>query len=78
MNAKEKAEYLINKFEEGDLGGSTDYGGCSFIDSKQCALIAVYEVQQVIKDLSSCSSRFIYLIDEINYWQEVKQEIEKL
>jgi hypothetical protein len=46
--------------------------------AKEHALIAVDEVQQLIKDLSSCNYRFIYIIDEMNFWQEVKQEIEKL
>jgi hypothetical protein len=46
--------------------------------AKKAALIAVDEMQQLIKDLSSCKNRFIYIIDEMNYWNEVKQEIEKL
>jgi hypothetical protein len=50
----------------------------AWADAKQCALIAVDEVQQLIKDLSSCKNRFIYIVDEMNYWNEVKQEIEKL
>jgi hypothetical protein len=35
-------------------------------EAKQCALIAVYEL---IKQVSNC---------DVGYWQEVKQEIEKL
>jgi hypothetical protein len=46
--------------------------------AKKAALIAVDEMQQLIKDLSSCKNRFIYIIDEMNYWNEVKQEINKL
>ena len=46
--------------------------------SKQSALIVVDEVQQLIKDLSSCKNRFVYIVDEMNYWNEVKHEIEKL
>ena len=69
MTPKEKAEYLINKFEDGDLECSTDYGGCSFIDTKQCALIAVDEI------LNLCWNGNLKAKE---YWQEVKQEIENL
>jgi hypothetical protein len=43
--------------------------------AKQCALIAVDEMIKLLVDLSGDS--FIY-IKEVRYYQEVKQEIEKL
>ena len=73
MTPKEKAEEITLLYY--NLGKHL-YVPISF--AKQCALIAVDEVQQLIKDLSSCKNRFIYIIDEMNYWQEVKKEIENL
>jgi len=62
MEAKLKAIELVDKFwDELEIG---------FINSKQCALIAVDEL---IKETS-------FEVPNIRqrYWQEVKQEIEKL
>ena len=42
----------------------------SKINTKQCALIAVDEILKVTSES--------YDIDHIKWWQEVKQEIEKL
>jgi len=65
MKAKEKAKEFIEKFS-------------SFADTlhnenrenaKQCALIAVKEIQNVIRYSN---------YDMENYWEEVKKEIEKL
>jgi len=74
MTPKEKAKELVDKMYQHQWRKDT----IEFRNAKQCALIAVDEVQQLIKDLSSCKNRFIYIINEMNYWQEVKQEIEKL
>lgn len=67
MTPKEKAEQLVERFRMNVL----DYEGCSINDhkAKQCALIAVDEIIN--------SALFKWLEDEI-YWQEVKQEVEKL
>jgi hypothetical protein len=73
MTPKEKARELVDKFYN-----ATDDHWNQWYVAKQCALIAVDEVQQLIKNLSSCKNRFIYIVDEMNYWEEVKQEIEKL
>ena len=68
MTPKEKAEDIFNKMFDYQvtsvLGGNhTQYGY-----ARQCALIAVDEILSLIF-LSQA---------EINYWQEVKQEIENL
>ena len=75
MDAKEKAIELAMKF---DKLGETD-------NAKQCALIAVDELinteyQTVSKLLDVIQKNKIRLIISLNkdYWQEVKQEIEKL
>jgi hypothetical protein len=62
MTPKEKARELVSKFD-GDLI-SAGWGETAFIDSKQCALIAV---EELIKELFYNK-----------YWIEVKQEIELL
>ena len=63
MTPKEKAEELVEKYSE-----LYDYGSLA----KDSALIAIDEI---IKELDRISET--YWID-LTYWQEVKQEIEKL
>lgn len=72
MTPKEKAEELLEKMLNGFQFTIDEY------TAKKNALIAVDETQQLIKNLSSCKNRFIYIVDEMNYWQEVKSEIERL
>jgi hypothetical protein len=71
MTPKEKAEKLFNQMYmvEDPMG---NYPMC-FDIAKQCALIAVDEL------IDQCwSYREIDLGLALEYWQEVKQEIEKL
>jgi hypothetical protein len=67
MTAKEKADELYSKYD--DLLNK-DFGNPIVFDNqiKQCALIAVDEI----------ISEFYLEEDVAIYWQEVKQEIEKL
>jgi hypothetical protein len=67
MTPKEKADELVERFRMNVL----DYEGCSINThkAKQCALIAVDEL--VILGMWTDESIG-------KYWQEVKQEIEKL
>ena len=65
MTPKEKAKELVDKYYHlfsVELENTIDYR-----EAKQCALIAVDEI------LDNCENIF-----EAEYWQEVKQEIEKL
>jgi hypothetical protein len=62
MKAKDKAKELVDKFIN-----ATDYNGYG----QQCALIAVDEILKNNKILFEDSLNDIY-------WQQVKQEIEKL
>ncbi len=70
MTPKEKAEKLVDKYAtyvvmwKGDI--NTTHQNC-----KQCALIAVDEIMNVI------IGSYDYELEN-KYWQEVKQEIEKL
>ncbi len=73
MTPKEKAKELVNKhwtlcYDKHDINKLTKE------DAKKCALIAVYEVMSALTYLP-------YGLDYLNkicYWEEVKQEIEKL
>jgi len=70
MKAEEKAKELIERFNDVD---GTDYD-CQYLSddmSKQCALICVDEIIKEGYDNNMYQGR-------INYWQKVKQEIEKL
>jgi hypothetical protein len=71
MKPKEKAQELIKKFSFNTRCFSETKGWeDSFFDAKQCALIAVDEmIEELI--VTDFANRF-------PYWQEVKQEIEKL
>ena len=65
MNPKEKAFELYFKYYRDVLANSEK--------AKQCALIAADEIIEVCsKEISNCSDMTYF------YWQEVKNEIEKL
>jgi hypothetical protein len=68
MTPKEKAKDLVGKYVS--LTDGWVYGIKNWEHKKQCALIAVDEIINVIED--NC------LEYDDNYWQEVKKEIEKL
>jgi len=71
MTPKEKAQELFDKMSSND---GDEYHHCTYYVAKQCALIAVDEIIKTNpyewdgQDLNST----------IEYWQEVKQKIEKL
>jgi hypothetical protein len=71
MTPKEKADELVLKFKELPQEG-TMMCYLAFEISKQCALIAVDEILLNEENKHSVLSK-IY-----DYWEEVKQEIEKL
>ena len=62
MTAKEKAQQLEERFE-----GNVKY-----------ALIAVDEIMLALKDYGDSSYELQNMDREFNFWQQVKQEIEKL
>ena len=83
MNAKEKAKELVDKYDE----------ILTYIESKskakQCALIAVEEILNArpldpnYVDWDDCGAAHQYWYEAqkeeaLEFWQEVKQEIEKL
>jgi hypothetical protein len=81
MTPKEKAIDLIDKYHlkvkvlyTQDSIPAVMNGAMTVNSSKQCALIAVDE----ILDVDCCDMSEAYFYNHIEYWQEVKQEIENL
>jgi len=72
MTPKEKAKELIEKFRNVDVY-SADYMSSSSFDYLHCALIAVDEIFQAI-DWHKFETPNI----EIDFWQEVKNELLKM
>jgi hypothetical protein len=72
MTPKEKARELFDKYQ---IAGSQWY-----VDTtKKYALIAVDEIEQALTDYGRGDSLQLQNMDsEFRFWQEVKQEIEKL
>jgi hypothetical protein len=70
MTPKEKADELIDKmYYIGRYDDKEDYNpAMAWERAKQCSLIAVDEILDML----------IGSIATIDYWQEVKQEIEKI
>jgi len=66
QSPQEKAKELYFKMMEHSFGGDSE-------QAKQCALIAVDEILKAID-----WHEFEVPNDQLNYWQQVKQEIEKL
>ena len=69
MTPKEKAKELVDKFSNVPLLDS--------YEAKQCGLVAVDEMLDELSEIVMVTSS-TYIIKHINYYQEVKQEIEKL
>jgi len=82
MTPREKAVLLVAsmsfskaKVADYETGQMVDIPGNIF--AKQCALIAVDEIINVAKP--ECHIETAYNLEEtLEYWEEVKQEIEKL
>ena len=66
MTPKEKAKELVDK-----MYGVTDY------QAKQSALIAVDEIDDIYQKLTPKDNPY-YFLSDLEYWQEVKREIELL
>ena len=77
MTAKEKAIDLVNKFREFANGNDDESDRFSPAMEKQngknCAIIAVDEILLIKKEIWDD-----FHSEYFKYWQEVKQEIEKL
>ena len=74
MTPKEKAEELFNKYCYAIRYNEKDSEyWTNIIYAKNCALIAVDEILKYIDE-----DDFIYPSPQFEYWQEVKEEINKL
>jgi hypothetical protein len=76
MTPKEKAEQLLHEYRMLFMDEGEDYGEEILVSvlSKQCALIAVDEIALKINGHHKDSE----LTTFIEYWQQVKKEIEKI
>ena len=74
MTPKEKAKQLVDRFFDEALPDAVEN---HFHIGVLCALITVDEILEELNHLPSLGYGMEYQ-DNINYWQEVKQEIEKL
>jgi hypothetical protein len=75
MTRKEKAEKLVKNYIN---VVPQDFGGMDKDLAKQCALIAVDEILNAINVNTGNAAQGRLIQSLNNYWQEVKQEIEKL
>jgi hypothetical protein len=83
MTAKEKAKELFDKFYQ-----EAPYQEIEFysndVMARQCALKAVEEILNEYQSMSDLESILVinnkptFVVHQLVYWQEVKQEIEKL
>ena len=74
MTPKEKAEELVDKFVQYTPADSE----FEYPYAKQCALIAVNEILSSGVDVDYYFDKSVgYMISYVEYYQEVKQEIEK-
>jgi len=73
MTPKEKAKELVDKFD--NYVETEDFFGDSRVleNSKQCALIAVDEILEALEKVAYWQSK-----GQFKYYEEVKQEIEKI
>ena len=82
MTPKEKAIELVDKFNNHTVKELVYLKNGKVIEgkteAKQCALIAVDEMINYFSKESFMMAYPEIAISELEYWQEVKQEIEKL
>jgi hypothetical protein len=72
MTPKEKAVKLIEKFSR-----YTEPSDCNH-EALQCALIAVTEIENALIEYGEATDELQNMDRELNYWNEVRYEIEKL
>ncbi len=75
MTPQEKAKELVDKFKNQFRWVELDYPVDLYIDTKQCALIAVDEILMCDAIFHANNKE---TIDEKKYWKQVKQSITKL
>jgi hypothetical protein len=77
MTPKEKAKELVSKFRNEFEWVEKDHNVDLYRDTKQCALIAVDEIEQALTDYGRGDSLQLQNMDsEFRFWKQVKQEIQ--
>jgi hypothetical protein len=80
MNPKDKAEDLVNQFRMVLMDEDTECGNellCTSIAIKN-ALISVKEIIQSIAKIEGIEKLGLIQLNQLEYWSNVKQELEKL
>ena len=80
MTPQEKANELVNQYRIILMSKDTDCGNeifCTLI-AKECALIAVDEVLYALSVPPINNKGHLLYDGQIDYWKNIKQEIEKL
>ena len=80
MTPKEKAEDLVNQFRMVLMDEDTECGNellCTSIAIKN-ALISVNEIIQSIATIEGIEKLGVIQLNQLEYWSNVKQELEKL
>jgi hypothetical protein len=83
MTPEEKAKQLVDKMYETEYcgikhfphNGYCDCNEMNYFQAKQCAIFSVDNLIEFLVDASNGEFTYIY---EVEYWQSVKQEINKL
>ncbi len=79
MTPKEKADYLLHKMYVVDAYDDYDDVSMEYRYAKRCALIAVDEMlEEILENWYGDYYNIEWEKERIDYWNEVKQEIEKL
>lgn len=82
MTPKDKAEELVRKYYTFGLNNPAQ--SFSWYECKECSLIAVEEMLAEYQSMSDLESKIVindevkFVVHQLIYWMEVKQEIEKL
>lgn len=77
MTPKEKAEEILSHYNS-NLIDEISHGGARGYASYKCALIAVDEIVEIFEFMVASNLEDHQLMAILNYWDEVKQEIEKI
>jgi len=73
MTAKQKAKELVNKFKKYTDGSINKYTWSESFQKKNAKSCALITVDEIIKFAIASHN-----VSELSFWEEVKQEIEKL
>jgi hypothetical protein len=74
LSPKEKAKELVHSYLTASFGTIEEYVPVPYVFAKQCALIAVDEIIEYI----TSSSDIMISVNALEYWQQVKNEIQLL